>query len=300
MTTPAIAPRRPVRAILGVRWLDHATGEPVLGGLHAILAPANHTRAARNGVPGPSGIISFHRVSGMHDHEFPSEPARPTPAPNWYVLAVSDRQRRYLPAVYFIELPRLGSASFPGSLPAALHPQLSLPLYSAPNRIPPTGFATVRAQVRAFATGMPVPHAVVRVQLGTIEGDGVADREGRVLALIAPPMGNRLIAGSPPGTGQALLGRESWPVTIRVFADAGLAPPPVAPGPGSFPLIALDVALPHPWTDLPSARRILTQGQASIVLSFPPGVPDLPETILAGEDLVLRTMSTSDLMITAA
>jgi hypothetical protein len=209
-------------------------------------------------------------------------------------------QRRYLPAVYLVELPRPEAMSFPGSFPSIGHPQLSLPLYSAPNRPAPPGFAAIRAQIREYATGHPVPYAVLRVRLGTLEGDGVADRSGQVLALIAQPISDRLIAGSPPGTGQAVLGDVTWPITAQVLASAGISPPAVVSGPGSFPELHLDAALPHPWSTLPTSRAILTQPQVPVVLSTSSSVLDLSATLVAGEDLVLSTMSSSYLVIASA
>jgi hypothetical protein len=284
MTAPSLtAPR--VLALLGVRFRDYVTGNVVSDRLQTTARPVTQLDVPVSGVVGPSGVVSFHHVPGLHDLEFPF-PDSPTsmPALGTYVITVEDGLGRFLPALFLLDLPLLDTTSLPTLSP---RPLIDAFLFAAPTRPVPPGFAAIRAELRDAMTLEAVGHGVLRVDLAGTSGIGVADAGGRVLALLPAPTVDRLRFGSPPGTGQASLGRQTWPVTVSAFALPGLAPPTLIGG-----------RLPDPWGALPTLKAILdTQPQAPIHLTPSTVAATWTDTVTYGEELVFRTQTSSYLMI---
>lgn len=264
-------------ALLGLRFIDQAVGQPVVGGLRATAAPTDQPGAAVAAVIGPSGVAGFHGLSGLADFEFPADAfAAPSPPQTRaFRVLIEDTLDRFLPAQFTVDLPL---APPPGQAPL-----LDVPVFSAPTRPIPPGFGAIRAQLRDAPDGVrPVPHAAVRVQVGDASGTGLADRTGRVLVLVPTPVVDRLRLGSPPGTGQRAFGPQTWPVTVRVHASV------TAAGPGA--------PWPPPWNEMPTLKTLLTeQPQVPIVLT--PGVSALEWAgiLTDGEALALRTVPSSEL-----
>jgi hypothetical protein len=275
------APAHVAVALLGLRFLDYATGQPVIGGLMATAVPADQATVAVRAVMGPSGIASFHDVPGMSDVEFLAANADASIVPSpphtraFHVL-IEDDDERFLPAVFTVDLPLPSAGGEP--------PLLDVPLFASPTRPITPGLAAIRADLQDALTGAPVPNALVRVDVGGVAGMGLADGRGRALVLVATPIADRLRLGSPPGTGQSGLGAQTWSVTVTVFAFAAITP--------------AGRQLPPPWGGLPSLKTLLSD-QPQVPIEIVPGTsaPSWTGTLTNGEELVLRTGGSSFLAV---
>ncbi len=282
MTTTLLESRM-VAAVLGLRFIDYATGLSVDAGIRATAVPTSQPDAAVHGVAGPSGIVSFHELSGLRDLEFPavdSEPTGPVSFPSSVecLVMIDDVEERFLPAIFGVQLPLDPTGT-------AL-PLLEVPVFSAPTRPVTRGFGAMRADLRDVVTGEPVPYAVLRVDVGGVSGIGIADKRGRTLVLVQTPVVDRLRLGSPPGTGQSALGHQTWPVTVQVFA---------LPGPAD---VSGRPPLPQPWDTLPSIKTLLTeQPQVPVYPVAGMSAVDWSGTLTDGRELILRTGSFSYLSI---
>jgi len=166
MTTTLLESRM-VAAVLGLRFIDYATGLSVDAGIRATAVPTSQPDAAVHGVAGPSGIVSFHELSGLRDLEFPavdSEPTGPVSFPSSVecLVMIDDVEERFLPAIFGVQLPLDPTGT-------AL-PLLEVPVFSAPTRPVTRGFGAMRADLRDVVTGEPVPYAVLRVDVGGVSG----------------------------------------------------------------------------------------------------------------------------------
>ena len=280
--TAALLESRTIAAVLGLRFIDYTTGLPVLAGIKATAVPTAQPQAAVQGIVGPSGIVSFHELAGLRDLEFPTAdaPSGPTSFPGGVecLVLIDDVEERFLPAVFTVQLPLDPTG-------AAL-PLLDVPVFSAPTRPVTPGFGAIRADLRDVDTGEPVPYAVLRVDVGGVAGIGIADARGRALVLVQTPIVDRLRLGSPPGTGQAALGHQTWPATVRVFA---------LPGPAD---LSGRPPLRQPWDTLPGMKTLLTE-QPQVPVYPVPGTSggEWTGTLTAGRELILRTGASSYLSI---
>lgn len=277
---------------LGVRFVDHALEAPVAHGLRVAAQPLDAVLPPTRAVRSASGVYGFHGLPGLHQVEHPDVAEGPAAgATRAFAVAVDDRLGRFLPLVFVVDLP-LDAAARQDGLPL-----LAAHLFSAPGRPVASGLAAVRADLWDEAADAPAAHAVLRV---TVEGRtalGVADAEGRVLAVFPYPALERL-DGPPPPPQAAANGNlggaapvtpstppppppveaRRWPVTVQVLYAPGLEPP------------APPVPLPPPWTRLPGIRAILQDQPPARVRAGSGGAQDALQGELAwGRELVLRT-----------
>jgi hypothetical protein len=161
-------------------------------------------------------------------------------------------------------------------------------LFSSVSRPVPPGVGAVRADLWDQDANQPAAWAVVRVQIigQTETWTGISDESGSVLVLVPYPVMQVLQLGSPPGTGQASITSQSWPVTVEVQ---------YSPGQLSFP--AADFKdVQWPWTDTPSLRDILWKQQpATIWSSAATPSAEFTANLNFGADLVLSSESGSPL-----
>ena len=134
-------------------------------------------------------------------------------------MRVNDSGRRYLPELVAIEVPQPGL--------------VALPLFSAPNRPQPSGFATLRGEVWSTATALPAAWALVNVVAGPAIYTTMADRLGRYVVYFPYPDALPPLSGSPPSG--APLDQLNWSLSISVsyqpsaqkaLADAAPTDPP--------------------------------------------------------------------------
>jgi hypothetical protein len=224
--------------------------------------------------------------------EYPRSPdlgVDATPPTRSFVIAVADRQRRFLPAVFGIDVPFVAPVpSFPDTTPGPPIPLLDAYLFSAPTRPVTTGMCAIRADLWDHAANTPASNAVLRVQVGDRSGIGVAGMDGKILVLLPSPLVERLRLGSPPGTSQDAPQGQTWPVTVEAWYWPNLALPF-----GTRPV------LPAPWTSLPSLKAIL-DGQT--LGSIYADTTSAPAANWQGDaqydtELILRTQPVSELWI---
>jgi hypothetical protein len=228
---------------LGLRFIDEATNAVIDQGLevvaHPKLAPTRRTEAR----PNRSGIFVLQNLPGMRDVEngagdeefwrnLPSEFKR------WFVVAVRDNERRFLPFTFEVELPAKGVFDLDCGLFASpssplLSPPVAalarVPLFSAPARPVPKGFAALRADMADTVDDQPAAWSVVKLSITVprrepVQGCGVADEKGRLLVLFPYPEPHDFLPGSPLNTGLPLRD-QTWTIRLEAFYQRAPARP---------------------------------------------------------------------------
>lgn len=185
-------------------FVDSATGEAVISGLHCSLVLRRGGKLLGRSVASASGV-----------HHWPDLAERwrePIPAPVFADVVVRDEQGRFQPLSLPWPLPTtpvgqiIGGSVFGGAR------LLQVSLLSAPARRAPPGMASVYGLLAWQADGQPAAWA--RVSLTDGDGrvhEGACDAEGRLSLHLAAPRPNR--PGSPP----------SPAAQLHVFAAPALA-----------------------------------------------------------------------------
>jgi len=263
---------------LGIRFWDLTLGLPIAEGLIVNLRLANSARPVLNATLTASGVYAFFGLPGLRAAEYPTSSGYGPARTFSYVVTVQDELGRYLPTVLVYTLDQTG-----GPVNGAAGIQLAY-LFSAPTRTPPPGMAAVTAYLIDQEANAPAAWAVVSLQAG---GDpetwtGIADDTGSALVLAPFPVAQSLLLGSPPGSGQATIAADTWPLTVEVAYSPGLLSYPLAGAPD----------LVWPWTDTPNLKDIL-QAQQPATIWADPATPDSQflATLTLGQNLVLRSAS---------
>jgi hypothetical protein len=272
-------------APLGVRLRDVANGRVAAEDFEVTAAAPGGTAQvlARNGV----AVWIASRLPGLRDADLDpagSGSARVRP----YALSVDDPMGGFLPLRLGITLPHRGLYAWDGwsALPAAPLAPLrdepggepcpdALPLFSAPARAAPLGYAAIRGQLQRLDDGGAAAWALITVeQDGAVRGLGLADAEGRFVVFMPWPEWPRanLPILSPPGSPpSALPGAPSW--TVRLSAYSALLPPSRVP------------SLPEVMGQLAAPRDLFASTQS-------PLEPLAPQQLQFGCRLTLRTNRT--------
>lgn len=229
--------RLTLTAPLGLVFHDAATGERVAAGLSVSVYQKSQPLAPAAARLNPSGVYVLHRApglgaefhSGAGDDAFWSQLP-----PRDYVVEVTDSGNRFLPFSFEAAVPRRGIyewqsplLSSPADSPPGAEQLPSVPLYSAPSRRTPPGFAAVRAELQDTATGGAAAHAAVELRhAGQLVARGFSDARGRLALLFPypPPQRTGVVspADSPPGPRHAPLTEQSWELeTEAAYAGAG-------------------------------------------------------------------------------
>jgi hypothetical protein len=219
-------------APLGVRCRDLVTGSSI-GDLTVEAWPAAEPRRRIRAFTTAGGVYGWLDLPGLRDRGFGAGDdahwsSLPPPLP--FVVEVTDDLDRFLPVRFTAQAPARGlwrlACESGVAPPAALD---AVPLHSSPARVPPSGAAVIRSEIRDSRTGGPAAWAVIEARsAGRLLGRGVSDRQGRVLLLAAypeplpPPLGGASV--SPPGAGRIPLWEQEWPVRIDVLYG------PITPG----------------------------------------------------------------------
>lgn len=256
---------------LGLRFWDVGTGRPVPGGLTvSITAPHGPALPA---VSTSSGAYAFLSLPGVRREPVPgtddyfSDP----PATVEFLVKVEDPQERFLPVQFMVPVPAKGFFNFPALTPGV--PGGYVPLFSAPARKAPAGFATIRAQLSDAATLRPAAWAVLEAVAGSgpdfVRASGVADpTDGTVVIFLPYPESQDGVAESPPHPPRKLTD-QTWTVQLTLRYDPGASPPFT---PASVPLL----------------DRILTQRPGTLLDSLSPLQSHAGAALRFGSDLVLR------------
>ena len=259
-------------------------------------SPAGLRRAA---TAGPSGTFSLrHRpsswafTSGSGDDGFWASP--PAVAAQWE-MSVIDGAGRFLPFTFDVEgAVRVGQAAREvcGIGPASARSDVTglgdaagsppeerampvVPLFSAPARPIPAGFAIVTAQL-LDPGDRPVAGAIVRVSPPRSRpAYGMSDGRGMTVVAVAYPELEDAHASPPVGTPRPLQ-EQSWPVTVEVFTDPS-------------------VNRPSP----PDLCAVLAQlrGQPARLVGQSPPETSLRATLEYGKPLAVSTLGRSELVV---
>jgi hypothetical protein len=285
-----IEPRERVTIVtpLGIRFWDPALDMPIDSGLTVIARPRDSGDPATRAYLTGAGVYAFQGLPGLHALEYPTADvygASP-PTPRRFIIEVSDAQRRYLPAVFGVDVPYWGifptgiaSSPLGGVLPGFY-------LFSAPTRPATPSLAAVRAQLDEYvdaATRRPAAYAVLEVMApGQATWFGVADARGCVAVLFPYPTFTGASGGMSPLAATSGLMEQRWSVTIR----ARYAPDALTVPSGS---------------STPDLRSIFNQSPALIWSTLVDlGVPpdqELSSVVTFGQELVLRTDTGPTLVI---
>jgi hypothetical protein len=288
---------------LGIRFWDPVRDMQVRDGLMVTARPVIATSppvimanlSVTTAIRTASGVYAFHGLPGLHDIEYPvkdsgSVASPPTKRP--FIIKVEDKQRRFLPAVFSVELPLdykgfflNGVTSLTGSSPPVASPPISRPpgfyLFSAPTRPVVSGLAAVRGRlVKASKPECPAAHAVLEVQFKDKKWYGVSDKRGCVAVLFPYPVPNSAL-----GSNQKSLHEQQWKLTIRVRYNPDALIFPL--GLGTTPDLC-SIFKQSPGVIWP------TQLQSPITES---PVTEWSTNLEFGQELVLRTDELSELWI---
>lgn len=271
-------------ALLGVRFWDRVTGKALADGLELV-----ETGSGIAAAPGPSGVFAIHDLPGLRASSFGAgdDPFwAPPPGRAPFTFRLSDRERRFLPFTFTVDVPTRGlfteDCGLAGSPPDAVVG--AVPLFSAPRRLAPGGTASVRVDLWDVLADAPAAWAVLEASAaGAPVYRGVADELGRVAVFFPypePPW-----HGSSPPPGSRSLSDQTWPLTLTVRYSPATASPP-------FP----DPASGEP----PDLCAVLTQSAATLLAADSPATPLGPQTLAFGRELVLRTPGRSVLLVLPA
>ena len=209
---------------LGLRFFDVATGRYVIDGLSVEATAASGFSSTVKSVLTPSGVHAFHRLPGLPsmDHIDQMDPWDPPPSTREYRIRVVDTMNRFIPVTFVIAAPFKG-LEFPpilGSPPYS--DERGIPLFSAPTRLAPPGYVSVRARLQQLATANPAAYATIEIAYAsagrTAFARGMADQAGQLLAFFPMPEGPRRGFGGSPPSGARV---PEWPGTFSFFHDSG-------------------------------------------------------------------------------
>ncbi|MFJ9561463.1 hypothetical protein ACIRQQ_15670 [Streptomyces fuscichromogenes] len=279
MGVPGERERIGYRAPLAVRCFDAAGAPFARDGLSAVAWPENDPATTVRATLSPvSDLLGFGSVPGRRAYQrarsTDGEPLNwPAPAaPEPFVVRVTDRARRYLPTTVLAEVP--------------VATPVAVPLYPAPGRQAPTGWAVVRGELHGAPDGAPLGWGVVEVSTDAGLHSTVSDADGRFQLCLPypealPELPGASATGVAPGSADPVSGSAdpapvglaalTWPVTVAVRCRPGaLRRPP-------------DSAAQDP----PYLDSILGQPPALIDRGGDGPQPTVTETLTFGTALVL-------------
>lgn len=171
-----------------------------------------------------SGVAAFHGLPGLAGFEYGADDERrwlDAPAPASFRVEVSDPAGRFLPCTFLAAAPTKGLFGLSSAASPPWEASPAVPLFSAPARPVPGGFAVLRAQLLRFPDREPAAWTLAevstRINSRTVTACGLADHRG-VLALMFPyPEPLNVSPGSPPGNGPQLLSQQHWTLDFRAW-----------------------------------------------------------------------------------
>ena len=271
-----------VLAPLGIRFWDPVQDAQIRAGLEVIARPAGSPGPTHQAFRTGSDIYAFHNL-GVR------APLTSPPATSPFVVEISDRERRYLPVAFDVDLPLPYSGVFltgngdspPGSGPAGFY------LYSAPTRSGASGLGVIRGELFDLVGDRPAAHAVVRIVLpGQGSRHGVADSAGRFAVVFPYPAFEESLASSPGGGEATPVSQRTWDFDLEVFYD-----------PATHQALS--------GTSIPEYSSILGQPQGRLWVNEPASPVDAeavqqwPGSLRFGRELVVKTEGHSQLLVSS-
>lgn len=214
------------RAPLALRCVDPATGAGVAGGLQATAwRPADRSNLRTARPSAVSALLSFATLPGLRAQEYAAAAGDgpvtfPAGPPVTFIVAVADTTGAYLPQVFEITAPQAAP--------------VAVPLYSAPARGRPAGYATVYGDVQIAAAATPAAWALVEVdQGGGAVATALCDQRGCFVLYLPYPEALPALSGNPPhGAGITAV---TWPLTVSIRYEPAELAWPADPGPAGPP-----------------------------------------------------------------
>lgn len=274
-------------APLGLRFRDAVTGSFVGDGLNVALyepgKSANKVQAFAN----RSGVYVIHHAPGLRSFEHgrgDDDFWNNLPPTKSFVIAVTDRERRFQPFQFAAELPaRRGFFDWVSPLGAS-PPDAggSIPLFSSPMRSVPGGMAVLRADLWDAADNVPAAWAVLEAKTNNqLIGRGIADDQGRIALIFPHPAPRPFAISSPPvssppqATGPPLTA-QIWPITLRALYE------PIGP----LPLLRGELG---PEPQLPDLGAMLSQREATLWADTERTEPLGEVGLSHGRELILKS-----------
>lgn len=219
--------RRTIFTPLGIRFWDPVRDTQISDDLVVTARPKTTSRPIVRAFKTESGIYAFQGLPCLYDVEHSTNNltlgASP-PNTKSFIIEVKDKQRRFLPIVFCVDLPLpyngvflkgVSCSTTLSSPPASTAPGFYL--FSAPTRSAAPGLAVIRGNLVDYSTQRPAAHAVLEVEVKDQKTwYGVADERGCIAILFPYPGINSTLGISPPGTLKIALDQQQWELAIRV------------------------------------------------------------------------------------
>ena len=276
---------------LGIRFWDGVSSSIIADRLQAVAYPKVNPNVRVQGFLNHQGVYIFRNLPGLRAVEngvgedsatFWSNPPVQMP----FVVEISDNYQRFLPFQLTIMLPQThrGLYALPcvnvGTPPK---PTTLVPLFSAPARAVPGGFAVLRAELWDTTTKKPAPWVVMDVRVpGNQPFPGMSDEKGRIAVIFPYPEPTDFAPDSafdtenpqnPPQLQGSPLADHQWTLEIHAYYK----PPTQLP-------------------TIPDLCTTLSQAEAILLADInPSNKKTLTQvTLKYGQELVLRSIDTSN------
>lgn len=270
-------------APLGLCFHDAATGERIGDGLSVEVYPVspNPWKKRNKAVPNRVGVYVLHDAYGLKNFPFgkgDNDFWQENPPNKSYVVEIIDQLNRFQPFQFTVELPVRGIyqwESIPVSSPS--NNLFSIPLYSAPSRLPLAGMSVIRASLYETDKN-PAAFAVLEARFeGSLIARGIADNQGRI-ALIFPslsPQNNPIV--SPPAQATRIsLAEQKWDLdlTLKYQPNIFVSSPPVSDE-----------------ETLPDLKLVLAQANGTLWANTAKTEEFTTAVLRFGKELILRSRS---------
>ena len=220
---------------LGIRFWDYVKDMQIRDHLIVTARSANGSAQTIRAIKTASGDYAFFGLPGLRDVEYSTKEDVLAASPldrKPFVVKVFDRLQRFLPSVFYVDVPLPYEGVFPtGSEILDLlsdvitsSPPDGAPsgyyLFSSPSRMVSPGLAAVRADLVERSSGKPAAYAVLEVTIQQRTWYGIADARGCVAVLFPYPSSGRRSPVSPPVSPPRFEpSPQQWGVTIQVRFD---------------------------------------------------------------------------------
>lgn len=270
-------------APLGLCFHDAATGERIGDGLKVEVYPLSQTpwKKRNRALPNRVGVYVLHNAYGLKNFPFGKGDAdfwQANPPNKSYIVEVTDELNRFQPFQFTVELPIKGIyqwESIPVSSPS--NNLYSIPLYSAPTRLPLAGMSVIRASL--FETDeKPAAFAVLEARFeGSLIARGIADGQGRI-ALIFPslsPQNNPIV--SPPAQATRIsLAEQKWDLDLTLKYQPNI-------------FVSSPSASVSDEETLPDLKLVLAQADATLWANTDKTEEFTTAVLRFGKELILRS-----------
>ncbi|MCD9185034.1 MAG: hypothetical protein LUM44_01265 [Pyrinomonadaceae bacterium] len=270
-------------APLGLCFHDAATGERIGDGLHVEVYPVSQIpwKKRNKAVPNRIGVYVLHNAYGLENFPFGKGDEdfwQNNPPNKAYIVEVTDQLKRFQSFQFTVELPVRGVYQWEGvPVSSPSNNLFSIPLYSAPTRLPLAGMSVIRASL--FETDeKPASFAVLEARFeGNLIARGIADGNGRI-ALIFPslsPQNNPIV--SPPAQATRIsLAEQKWDLDLTLKYQPNV-------------FVSSPSASVSDEEKLPDLKLVLAQAKATLWANTEKTEEFTTAVLRFGKELILRS-----------